>query len=226
MKKDTKKKETKNKKKRAKADAPSTAYVDTTPKNRGKKLSSEMRRDSIGVALAGGLFRIAAYVLVVVAIIYVGQGAYHFGYSIFNQEPMEYGEGTEITVVISEDSSSYQIGKILEEKGLIESAEVFVIQEKLANIEGGLLPGTYILNTTMVTDQILEILAGINTEGQPSEMIEEGEVDESADAVYDKVSEDVEAGDVEEGADEETGLMPSEESAESAEGEATEETQE
>lgn len=198
-----------------------------TKKSASKKVSSEMRKDSAGVAVAGGFFRLALYICIAMGILYLGKSAYDFGYSIFYQAPMEYGEGTDITVVVNEGSSVYQIGKILEDKGLIEDAEAFVVQEKLSEYKDQLKAGTYILNTTMTVEEQMAILAQVNTEGQPSQIIEdaEGEEQGSADAVYDKVSQDVEAGDVEEGADEMTGEVPAAEGEETAE-DTAEETQE
>ncbi|MGI6094946.1 MAG: endolytic transglycosylase MltG [Lachnospiraceae bacterium] len=198
MKKDTKKDTKKNRTRGRKKAVP-------------KKVSSQMRKDSAGVAVAGGFFRIALYVCIAVAVIYIGKSAYSFGYAIFNQQPMEYGEGTDVTVVIKDGTSVYKIGKILEDKGLIEDAKVFVVQEKLSEYKDSLKAGTYILNTTMPIEDQMAILAQVNTEGQPSQIIEDNEAEQgSADAVYDKVSEDVEAGDVEEGADEVTGEVTGE----------------
>ena len=120
-------------------------------------------RERIGaatVAVAGGIFKILLYVCVVFLIIWIGKSTYQFGYNVFNQQPMSPGDGREITVVISEGSSVYQIGKTLEAKGLIEDAKVFWIQEKLSNYSGQLKPGTYLLSTAYDANRIMSILAG------------------------------------------------------------------
>ena len=44
---------------------------------------------------------------------------------------MNPGEGQEVTVVIKEDATSYDIAKTLKSKGLIEDTLVFWVQEKL-----------------------------------------------------------------------------------------------
>ena len=41
--------------------------------------------------------------------------------------------------------------------------------EKLSDYRGKIKPGTYLLNTHETVDQMLAILSGKNTEGQPSE---------------------------------------------------------
>lgn len=120
-------------------------------------------RDKVGKAgmiLAGGAFKMALYVCVIVLIIWLGKTTYQFGYDIFNQRAMSPGEGQEVTVVIKEENSVYEIGKILERKGLVKDAFVFYIQEKLSNYSGKLRPGTYLLSTAYTPNRIMGILAG------------------------------------------------------------------
>ena len=53
--------------------------------------------------------------------------------------------------------------------GLIdESLLVFEVQYRLSGYYGGIKDGSYVLNTAQTVDEMLEILAGVNTEGQPS----------------------------------------------------------
>ena len=68
------------------------------------------RVGAAGVIVAGGFFKIALYVCVAVLVIWIGKVTYQFGYNIFNQQAMTPGEGQEVTVVIPEGSSEYQIG--------------------------------------------------------------------------------------------------------------------
>lgn len=120
-------------------------------------------KDKVGAAgmvLAGGVFKAALYVCVAVLIIWIGTVTYRFGYDVFNQQAMSPGEGQEVTVVIREGTSVYEIGKILERKGLVESALVFYVQEKLSNYRGELQPGTYLLSTAYTPTRIMGILAG------------------------------------------------------------------
>ena len=78
------------------------------------------RVGNAGVIVAGGAFKIALYVCIVVLIIWLGRLSYQFGHDIFDQQPMSPGEGQEITVVVKEDDSVYDIAKTLESKGLVE----------------------------------------------------------------------------------------------------------
>ena len=113
-----------------------------------------------GLVLAGGFFRIALYVCVALLVFWIGKSSYNFGYQIFNQNAMSPGDGQEVTVVIKESSSVYDIGKTLEKKGLIRDAKVFFIQEKLSNYAGQLKPGPDLVSTAYTPNRIMGILAG------------------------------------------------------------------
>ena len=113
-----------------------------------------------GVIVAGGFFKIALYVCVAVLVIWIGKVTYQFGYNVFNQQAMSPGEGQEVTVVIKEDATTYDIAKTLKSKGLIDDALVFWLQEKLSNYSGKMKPGTYLLSTAYTPNRILGILAG------------------------------------------------------------------
>ena len=120
-------------------------------------------RDKVGragVFLAGGVFKTAVYIFIIVFLIWVGKSAYQFGYDVFNQQAMSPGEGQEVTVVIKEDATSYDIAKTLKSKGLIEDTLVFWVQEKLSNYSGKMKPGTYLLSTAYTPNRIMGILAG------------------------------------------------------------------
>ena len=120
-------------------------------------------RERIGaatVALAGAIFKILLYVCVVFFIIWVGKTTYQFGYDVFNQQPMRPGDGQEVTVVIREGASVYEIGTTLESKGLIKDANVFFVQELLSNYRGQLRPGTYLLSTAYTPTRMMGIMAG------------------------------------------------------------------
>ena len=118
------------------------------------------RVGNAGVIVAGGAFKIALYVWIVVLIIWLGRLSYQSGHDIFDQQPMSPGEGQEITVVVKEDDSVYDIAKTLESKGLVEDAKVFWIQEKLSNYKGQMKPGTYLLSTAYEPSRLLAIMAG------------------------------------------------------------------
>lgn len=122
-----------------------------------------------GVMVAGGFFRVVVYIAIVVLIAWLGKASYSFGYDIFNQQAMSPGEGQEVTVVIPEGASVYNIGRTLKKKGLIEDARVFYVQERLSVYKGQLKPGTYILSTAFTADQIMAVLAGVQEDESAEE---------------------------------------------------------
>lgn len=144
-------------------------------------MGKQIRKQKKSSIIAGGFFRFALYLIVAIAVIYIGKSAYDFGYDIFYQQPMDSDEeGKDITVVVDEDDSVYQIGRTLESRGLIRDAKVFVVQEKLSNFNGKLQPGTYILNTSMTPDEMMEILARENVKGQPNQTQKDGSAQEGS----------------------------------------------
>ena len=74
-------------------------------------MAKEIRKQGAATIMASGFFRLAVYALIVFAVLFAGKTAYDFGYAIFNEVPVESGDGTDVTVVIKEGTSVYQIGK-------------------------------------------------------------------------------------------------------------------
>ena len=118
------------------------------------------RIGAAGLAVAGIIFNLVLYACVMMLIFWVGRTTYHMAYDVFNQQAMSPGDGQEISVVIPEGSSVYEIGKILESKGLVKHAVVFYVQERLSNYHGQLRSGTYLLSTAYIPNRIMGILAG------------------------------------------------------------------
>ena len=53
-----------------------------------------------------------------------------------------------------------EIGKLLESKGLIKDGTLFYLQNILSRYKGDLKPGTYTLNTSMTTEEMMAVIAG------------------------------------------------------------------
>lgn len=106
-------------------------------------------------------FSILVMLLVVVCLVKLGTFCYEFGYRVFTEKPMEEDPGTEKTVEITSDMSEGEIGKLLEEKGLVQDAKLFYAQLKLSAYTGKLRPGTYTLNTSMTAKEMMVIMATV-----------------------------------------------------------------
>ena len=140
----------------------------------GSKKKKKDATYQVAVSGAKGAIRILLYVLLICVLIFLGKTAYSFGYLIFYQEPEAHtqADGQDVTVIVHEDDSVYDVGETLQEKGLIERPVIFWAHR------GKIKPGTYLLNTHETVDEMLAILSGKNTEGQPSEEEESSSSDE------------------------------------------------
>ena len=130
-----------------------------------------MKTKQVVLAVLGTIFKV---VVAVVIVYFVYQGAtlaYDYGYRVFTEPAMaEEGMGVDVTVEITMGKSDRQIGQILESKGLVRDGDLFYIQTLLSEYSGKLLPGTYVLNTSMTAKEMMEIMST-----EPKEEIVAGE---------------------------------------------------
>lgn len=103
--------------------------------------------------------KIIVVVFVVMFVYKTAIKAYDYGYRIFAEEPMTFGEGRTISIYVEEEDSVKDIGNDLQEKGLIRDANLFYIQTVLLGYSEKIQPGIYDLNTSMRTEEMLEIMA-------------------------------------------------------------------
>lgn len=126
--------------------------------------SEDKRQESLGyrIALGGikGLLRVLLVIAFIVILIFLGRSAYRLGYAVFDEQPVDEGEGRAVTITITDDMSVRQIGMLLRSNGLLtEDPTAFVLQELISEYHGKLLPGTYTLRTSMTADEMFPILA-------------------------------------------------------------------
>lgn len=107
--------------------------------------------------------KIAFSIMVALIILYgtvsVAVVAYDFGYRVFTEAPMDEDAGKRVRVTIEPGMSSKEIGEVLEENGLIRDANLFVLQMKLSIYDGKILPGEYILNTSMTAKEMMAVMS-------------------------------------------------------------------
>lgn len=108
--------------------------------------------------------RIILFALIIIGIIKGGQMAYEFGLSVFLEEAVSEEPGRNITVMIEEGTSTSEIGKMLEKKGLIRDHRLFYVQVKLSKYNNKLRPGTYTLNTSMKAREMMSVMSLEQTE--------------------------------------------------------------
>lgn len=114
-------------------------------------------------AMSATIVKIAITAVIVIVVFRLAVSAYDFGFQVFADIPIaEEGNGRTVNVVISEGQDSKEIGKLLEQKGLIENGTIFYIQEMLSEYKGMIQPGTYELNTAMSATQMMEIMCKLD----------------------------------------------------------------
>ena len=121
------------------------------------------------VSLAWTLVKIAVLILIVVVVYKLSFAAYDFGFRVFADDAIDREPGIEKTVTIVEGKSVKEIGEILEAKGLIRDATLFVFQEKFSDYKGELKPGVYELTTAMTPFEMMQIMSAEREETDTQE---------------------------------------------------------
>ena len=127
-----------------------------------------MRGGQIVGAVVETVIKVVVAAIVVMFIYRYSIMAYDYGYRIFGEEPVDAEPGRDISIQVADGDEAEDIGRMLEEKGLIRDANLFVIQEKLSGLEDGIAAGTYELNTAMTVGEMLDIMIAAG-EGAESE---------------------------------------------------------
>lgn len=120
-------------------------------------------------------FSILITLLVVVGLVELGSFCYDFGYRVFTETPVAEAPGTDIVVQVDSDMSEYEIGRMLEEEGLIRDGRLFWAQLKLSAYSGELAPGIYTLNTSMTGKDMIVVMATGAEESTETEEAEESQ---------------------------------------------------
>lgn len=114
-------------------------------------------------AIIGGILeliiKIVAFAFIVMFVFRTATQAYDYGYRVFAEKPVSVGEGRTMSIYVEETATVKEIGEMLQEKGLIRDANLFVIQELLSENHGKIQPGIYDLNTSMTSQEMLTVMA-------------------------------------------------------------------
>ena len=96
------------------------------------------------------------YLVVVFVIIKGADYVYHFAYQVFGSVAKEEAPGTNVPVQIFRGETTMNIASKLETSLVIVNKYSFLLKTKLK--EYNIMPGTYILNTSMDYNDILDII--------------------------------------------------------------------
>lgn len=118
-----------------------------------------MNSKEVVISVFSTVFKIVLAIIIVMLVYKWSMTAYEYGQRVFNEPPMSAGSGRTVTVVVNEGDTAKEIGAMLEKNGLIRDAALFRIQEMLSAYKDEMLPGTYELNTSMTTEEMMEIMS-------------------------------------------------------------------
>lgn len=98
------------------------------------------------------------YLLIVLTIYKLSSVTYDFMYQVFGEVSVQEAPGTDVEFTISEGESTMSVAKRLEYAKLVVNQYSFLIRTKLDTSGGGIMPGTYELNTSMSYGEILSVI--------------------------------------------------------------------
>ena len=129
-----------------------------------------MNIKNLALGFMGFIVRASILAIAILVIFRTGQKAYEFGFRIFTEEAMSPAPGRDVAVTIVQGDSTMDVGKMLEEKGLIRDYKLFYVQKKCSVYDDDIKPGFYTLNTSMTAEERFAIIAGRKeTESEESE---------------------------------------------------------
>ena len=129
-----------------------------------------MNIKNLALGFMGFIVRASNLAIAILVIFRTGQKAYEFGFRIFTEEAMSPAPGRDVAVTIVQGDSTMDVGKMLEEKGLIRDYKLFFVQKKCSVYDDDIKPGFYTLNTSMTAEDMFAIIAGRKeTESEESE---------------------------------------------------------
>ncbi|MDY5742524.1 MAG: endolytic transglycosylase MltG, partial [Lachnospiraceae bacterium] len=127
--------------------------------NSSVKQKQELLKTPWGLNISSSVLKFLIYVALLVILVFTVKEAYSIGYRIFDQKAAEKSPGRDVEITITEGMSVSEIGKMLEEKKVINSQLTFRLQEWFTGYHGKIKPGTYTVNTSFSPETILAILS-------------------------------------------------------------------
>lgn len=128
-----------------------------------KKPTEEIVRKGLKHS-AGFTWGLFINVLIVYIVIRLFSYSFNFAYSVFGDVSCDPSSRDYVIIEIPADSSSLDIGKTLEDKGVIEDKYVFVAKVWVKEYGRLITPGKYGLSASMTYDEILNTICHIEEE--------------------------------------------------------------
>ena len=123
-----------------------------------------MKSSKMALSVLNSVLGILIMVLILFVTLEAGEAAYNLGYRVFTEPSVDKEPGKDVTVRIQKGISATELGSLLEEKGLVDNGVLFSIQLYLSSFDDKLKSGDYVLNTSQTAEEMIQILAGEETE--------------------------------------------------------------
>lgn len=123
-----------------------------------------MKSSKMALSVLNSVLGILIMVLILFVTLKAGEAAYNLGYRVFTEPSVDKEPGKDVTVRIQKGISATELGSLLEENGLVDNGVLFSIQLYLSSFDDKLKSGDYVLNTSQTAEEMIQILAGEETE--------------------------------------------------------------
>lgn len=150
-----------------------------------------MKAKQVTGAVFNMIFRLVLSIIIILVVYRLAMYSYHLGYMVFADVAKEAEPGRDITIAVDTQDSTMDVAKTLENRGLIDDARVFFLQEMLSEYRGKIQPGIYTLNTSMTAEKMLaEMAANAPAEDTGSEELQTTDTENTnaSDAATDSAS--------------------------------------
>ncbi len=129
-----------------------------------------MNANKIILKIVSISFSVLILILLAAGIYQGGRKVYSFGYRVFTESPVDLPEeGEDKVVQVTSQMGAKDIGELLEKKGLIRDANLFVLQLKLSSYSKELKAGTYTLSTSMTAHEMMQVMSAEELEDTETE---------------------------------------------------------
>lgn len=112
------------------------------------------------------LLNIVVYAVIIFLIYRTVLFAFNFSYEVFGNTAMSQHDDTPVAIDIKDGYTSKEIAALLSEKGIIKYEMAFTIRMSLEGVEDNIVPGTYEVNETMTTEDIIMLITGSASESE------------------------------------------------------------
>lgn len=113
---------------------------------------------------SGFMFSLLINIVIVFVVIKLFSYAFNFAYSVFGDVAKDPIGKEYVVIEIPADSSTLQIGKALEDSGIIDDKYVFFAKVRIKDLGGEIKAGKYGLSSSMTYNEIINLICGIEEE--------------------------------------------------------------